>query len=309
MSTQIDQAFINAYSSNVFHLSQQMGSRLRSCVRNESQKANAAFWDRIGAVTAQRKSGRHSDTPQVDTPHSRRMVTLNDYVHADLIDSSDKLRLLLDPTSEYLKAFANAFGRAMDDEIISAAIGSAYSGQSGATAVAFPNSQIIASVSEGAGAGLTVDALRAAKKLFDANEVDPSIKRYIALSAQQISDLLSQTEVTSHDYASVKALVDGRLETFMGFTFVHSERLSAVSSTLAFDVDSGAIGSGAGDANGYRRVIAWAEDGLLLSIGEDFKGRVSERDDKNYSMQAFAEMSIGAVRMEEEKVVQILCKE
>lgn len=309
MSFQITDAFVQQYASTVFHLAQQKGSRLRPCVRNESQVGQSAFWDRIGLVTAQKKTGRHSDTPQIDTPNSRRMVTLVDYEHADLVDTQDKLRLLIDPTSEYMKAFTFAFGRAMDDEIIAAASGSAYSGQNGATAVSFPNSQIVVNVQGGAGSNLTVDGLRAAKRLFDANEVDPSEKRYIAVSASQISNLLSQTQVTSHDYASIRALERGEINEFMGFTFIHSERLGTVSSSTAFNTSSGAVGSGSGDANGYRRVLCWAESGLLLSVGSDFKGRISERADKGYAMQAYAAMSIGATRMEEAKVVQILCNE
>ena len=45
-----------------------------------------------------------------------------DYEYADLIDNQDKIRTLIDPTSSYALAAAYAIGRAMDDEIISAAI-------------------------------------------------------------------------------------------------------------------------------------------------------------------------------------------
>lgn len=316
MSFQITDAFVQQYSSTVFHVAQQKGSRLRPAVRNETQVGQSAFWDRIGVVTAQRKTGRHVDTPQIDTPNSRRMVTLTDYAHADLVDNADKIRLLIDPTSEYVKAFSYAFGRAMDDVVIAAALGNAYTGQNGATAVSLPVTQQIASVQGGAATNLTVDALRAAKKLFDQAEVDPSEKRYIVVGGSQIANLLSQTQVTSHDYASIRALDQGVINEFMGFTFIHSERLPAIASTgLAFyDPLTGltaasSTGTKTSDANGFRQVIAFSEMGLLLSVGNDFKGRISERPDKNYSMQAYAEMSIGAVRMEEVKVVSILCSE
>ena len=59
----------------------------------------------------------------IDTPHSRRMVTMADYEYADLIDDQDKIRLLVDPTSTYARAAASAMGRAIDDVIIAAAIG------------------------------------------------------------------------------------------------------------------------------------------------------------------------------------------
>jgi hypothetical protein len=67
----------------------------------------------------------NSDTPLMDTPHTRRMVTMTDYEYADLIDSQDKIRMLADPTSTYARAAAAAMGRAMDDVIIAAMYGAA----------------------------------------------------------------------------------------------------------------------------------------------------------------------------------------
>ena len=309
MSTEITEAFVQQFRSDIFHLSQQKGSRLRSMVRNESQNGKSQFFDRLGSVTAQKKTGRHSDTPLIDTPHSRRRVTLNDYEHADLIDSADKIRLLIDPASPYSQAFMWAFGRAMDDEIISAALGNAYSGEDGSTTVSWPNTQKLVSVASSAGANLNVQALRRAKKKLDEADVDPSIPRHLAHQASQAENLLGETEVTSADYNTVKALVQGEINTFMGFNFVRLQRLNTQSGTLAFDTTSGAVGSGGGDADTYRRCIAWAEDGLLLSIGRDMVTRIGERADKSYSTQVYAEMGIGSTRLEEEKVVEILCAE
>ena len=85
MSFQITTAFVQQYKSNVQLLSQQMGSRLRGSCRVESVQAEFAFFEQIGAVTAQLKISRHGDTPQYDTPHARRRVGLNDYEWADLV--------------------------------------------------------------------------------------------------------------------------------------------------------------------------------------------------------------------------------
>ena len=76
MSVTIDTAFINTYKSNVIMLAQQKGSRLKMCVRNESQKSEADFYERIGAVDAQDIVNRHGDSPIMNTPHSRRMVNM-----------------------------------------------------------------------------------------------------------------------------------------------------------------------------------------------------------------------------------------
>ena len=131
MSSQISTAFVNQYSANVTMLSQQMGSLLRGAVDVESVNGEKAFFDQVGSAAAVLRTTRHADTPLIDTPHSRRMVTMADYEYADLIDDQDKIRLLVDPTSTYARAAASAMGRAIDDVIIAAAIGTAKTGKDG----------------------------------------------------------------------------------------------------------------------------------------------------------------------------------
>lgn len=285
MSTQVTTAFVQQYSANVQMLSQQMGSRLRDAVRVENMTGKNAFFDQVGKATAQKRTTRHADTPQIDTPHARRRVSLVDYEYADLIDDQDKVRMLIDPTSAYAMASAAAMGRAMDDEIITAALGTAYTGETGSTATALPAGQKIAA----GGTDLTLAKLREAKKILDLADVDPSIPRYIACGPNQIEALLGDTTVTSSDFNTVKALVQGEIDQFMGFKFIVSNRLAIASST--------------------RSCFAWAEDGLALAVGRDVMARIDERSDKGYATQVYYCMSIGATRMEEEKVVQIDCAE
>lgn len=308
MSSEIDVARVQQYNANVMHLSQQKGSKLEMCVRKETQKGKSQFFDRIGTVAAVQRTGRHSATPQIDTPHTRRMVTLVDYEWADLVDDQDKIRMLIDPTSEYALAAAWAFGRSKDDVIIAAAFASAYGGETGATAVSHPNSQKYAANDGTSFANLNVRTLRAVRKILKNNDVDPSIPLYLAAAPEQIYSMLGQTEVTSSDYANVKALVQGEVDTFMGFKFIELTRLSTTSSTSASST-TGAVGSGTALSGTNRACIAWAQDGLLMSTGEDVVSKMSERDDLGYAMQVYTRMSIGATRMEEEKVVEVICKE
>lgn len=305
MSQLVTEAFVQQFNTNVMMLSQQKGSRLERAVRNETQKGESQFFDRIGLVAATKKLGRHSNTPQADTPHSRRMVTLEDYEWADLVDDQDKIRMLIDPTSEYALAASFAFGRSKDDVIIAAALSNAYGGQKGTTAVAHPNSQKYAANDGTAFSDLNVITLRAIKKLLDSKEVEG--KRYFACTSSQISSMLGQTQVTSADYNTVKALSDGNVNSFLGFEFIRLERLNLTTSTVA-TAATGAVGSGA-SVVGSRACFAWAENGLLLSKGEDFQTKMGERADKGYAMQVYAKMSIGGTRMEEEQVVEVICKE
>ena len=86
MSSQITSAFVQMYNSNVQLLSQAKGSLLRGAVSVESITGKNAFFDQVGVATAVKRTSRHGDTPQIDTPHSRRRVSLVDYEYADLID-------------------------------------------------------------------------------------------------------------------------------------------------------------------------------------------------------------------------------
>ena len=108
MSTSISTAFVSQFSSNVQLLSQQMGSLLRDAVSNESVTGEKSFHDQVGSATAVAKTSRHADTPRMDTPHTRRMITMTEYEYADLIDDGDKVRMLNDPTSTYARAAAAA---------------------------------------------------------------------------------------------------------------------------------------------------------------------------------------------------------
>jgi hypothetical protein len=286
MSTQITTAFVNQFSANIQMLSQQMGSLLRNAVDVESVNGEKAFFDQVGSAAAVLRTSRHADTPIVDTPHSRRMVTMSDYEYADLIDDQDKVRLLVDPTSTYSRAAAAAMGRAMDDVIIAAALGNASTGKDGSATTTLPAGQKIAHGS----AGLTIAKLVEAKEILDSGNVDPSIARNILVSPKQVSDLLNNTTVTSSDYNTVKALAMGEINTFVGFNFIVSNRLGT-------------------DSNSDRQVIAFASDGIKCAIGKEPAARIDERADKSYATQVYYCQSVGATRMEESKVVEIACSE
>ena len=290
MSSQITTSFVEQYSSNVAMLSQQMGSKLRGSVDVETVRGKNAFFDQVGVTAAQLRTSRHGDTPQIDTPHSRRRFSLADYEWADLVDDVDKVRMLVDPTSSYARAAAAAMNRAMDDVIITAFNASANTGVAGGTSTALPSSQKTATSDQSD--GLTIAKLLSAKKILDNNDVDPSLKRYVVCGPQQISDLLGTTQVTSSDYNTVKALAEGSINSYLGFEFIMSTRLNK-DATNTTD----------------RLVFAYTEDAIKLGIGKDISAKISERADKSYSTQVYYAMSLGATRMEEEKVVQIPCHE
>ncbi len=287
MSFQVTTAFVQQYTTNVALLLQQRGSKLRECVTMGSYTGKAAkAVEQIGAVTAQARTSRHADTPLISTPHDARWVFPTDYEWADMIDDQDKLRMLIDPTSPYAVNGAYAIGRAMDDIIISAALGTSMTGENGSTSTVFDTTNQRIAVG---GTGLTVAKLRQARRILMAGEVDVSADPlYIAVTAQQLDNLLGTTEVTSSDYNTVKTLVSGDIDTFLGFKFIQVERLGL-------------------DGSGDRRCIAWAKSGLHLGMWNDITTKISERADKSYATQVYVKGTFGATRTEEKKVVEIIC--
>lgn len=284
MSFEITTAFVEQYEANVALLSQQRGSVLRDAVRFEDNVVGKhAFFEQIGATSMRKRTTRHGDTPLISTPHARRRVTLYDEDCADLIDDLDKVKTLIDPANSYALNMALAAGRAIDQSIIDNVRATAYTGEAGGTSTVLPSAQKIAHAS----GGLTVAKLRSARKILRQGDVDKAIPLYIAISAEEIDDLLGTTQVTSSDYNAVKTLVDGEVDTFLGFKFIHTELLTETSD--------------------IRYCFAWAEDGILLAVGQNPQGKITERADKNYSTQVYYSMCIGATRMEEAKVVEVQC--
>nr|WP_296843419.1 phage capsid protein [Thiofilum sp.] len=302
---------VKQFTANVYHLSQQKASVLAPLVRKETFKGNAEYFDRLGTAEAIEKTARNSDTPNLDIDHSRRMLITKKYEWATLVDKWDKLENIHNPESEYAIAARNAMGRKMDSIIIDSLLGVARSGESGGSSVILPNTQKLAAVSAGSLSGLNIQALRKAKFLLDDKDVVG--KRYIAITPANLEALLTQVEVTSADYNSVKALVNGELNTFLGFEFkVVSSSIMPLAaaynaSVFKYSTTTGLYNSG-GTAVGATNIsaIAFIGDGVICGMHESMSGRVDERNDKSYSAQVYASMDLGGVRMEEEKVVQIV---
>lgn len=291
MSDQITTAFVKQYHGTIEFLLQQKGARLIPYVRNESQNSEEQFWEQIGPTEALEITTRHGDSPQVNTPHDRRRVTLKFFDWGDFIDQIDKVRMLIDPANPYSQNAAYALGRKQDDIIIAALFGTAFTGKEGGTAVTFPAGQQIAATFGGADSGLTITKLIEAQRLLRAAEVDLDMEQAcIAVGAKQLANLLGTTQVTSADYNSVKALVQGQLDTFMGFKFKHTERLLV-------------------DGSAKRRVPVWVKSGLLAAKNPEISTNIVQRWDKRGSWYVYAKMGMGAVRMQEEKVVEIKCSE
>jgi len=282
MSQQITEAFVQQFADNFMHLAQQATSRLEPTVTIEPNIVGMSkSINRLGQRTATRRTQRHGDTPINDQPHSTRFVDLYDWEDGDMVDDQDKIRMLVDPTSEYVKAMIASLNRAKDDVIISA-LGSSSRATTGG--IILPASQKIAV----GGTGLTKTKIIQAKKMFRLNEADEESgeELYMVYHAQALNDILADTTLTSADFLAAQMLQSGTLRgKWMGFNWIPSERLPKVSTT--------------------RFCYAYAKSGVTLGKGAEIATEVGKDAGKGFNVRIYAKMSIGAVRVEEEKVVEI----
>lgn len=291
MSDQFPTAFVQQYSNNITILQQQMFSNLRGAVDVETIKGEFAFFEQVAATAMTEIGDRHGDTTYTDTIHRRRRVGLADFDVADRIDNPDKVRTLIDPQNSYVRQFAAAAGRTIDDTIITAFDATVSTGKTGTGSDSFDSSNFEIGVGT---SNLTTDKLRTARRILEAaeNPEDGGDNQwYVVCSAEQREGLLDDSEFQNHDFNSVKALVDGQVDTWLGFKFLKSERLPEVTST------------------NVRSVFAWRKASMKLAMGAEPRGFIDTLPTQRHTTQVRYAMTLGAVRMDQVGVVRILCDE
>lgn len=295
MSQSVTTHFVQQYTTNVQLLSQQKGSRLRNSVSVGQYKGKQGVpVEQFAATVATKRTTRYPSLTPVEQTADRRWVFPSDYDWNDLIDSIDKLRLLIDPQSSYVQNGTAAMNRAMDDEIIAAFFGTAKTGSDGSTSTTFPASQQV-SASEGASGatGMNVEKLKAGIQILLANEAwDPSSGDRITcvITAKQNRNLMDEVQVINSDYNGEKAVVnDGFVMSWGKVDFIHSERLST-------------------NGSSQTRCPMYVKAGMHLGMWQDISADVSQRKDlAGLPYQVYLYGTFGGTRLEEKKVVELPC--
>lgn len=297
MANNIPSYYVSQFATNIQLLLQQKGSRLRGSVSQGSYVGKQASpVEQVGAVTATKVTNRFAPMGRVDAPADRRWVFPVDYDLPQLIDSFDKLRLIIDPASAYVQNAVAAMGRAIDDEIIAGALGTNMTGTNATTSTSFAAGQVV-SVQQGAASptGLTVAKLREAKRILMTNEVDlDNDPLYCVVKAKQLDNLLAEVQVISSDFNEHPVLTEGRITRFLGINFIHTERVTNGTDDQAGTSD---------------QVIMYAKSGLHLGLWNDISTDISQRKDlQGIPYQAYVYGTFGATRLEEKKITKIWCR-
>jgi hypothetical protein len=278
---------------------QQMGSRLAQSVMIESMSGNKTYFDKLGKVTNYIKSSRGQAKNLSDITFERRQVQEEFAEFDHLIDREDLIKYVQDPKSEVVQSAVAELGRRKDLVIHNALAGNAVVTTDGSSA----NQALTLSVAvdnhdfdSGSGdVALTSGKLKKAVSLILANHGASSNERLICVAPiDQIMNLSTESEQISGDFRATKAL-DGPgivkgLSGYMGIDFIAYDEQILV------------------DGSADERIFLYSESAIKLGIFEPLKveiDRAVERAGNPDILSVFE--AIGATRMYEEKVVEILC--
>lgn len=302
MSGTITDNYQVKYTGKWGTLIQQQASRLEQYVTVERDlSGKVVFFDQFGVLDFEEKTSRIGATNLNEAPTHRRSMRPRVFTKAIGYDEFDAKKLggIDLPVSKTIEGLRSAAGRRMDDVMVEGFLGANYIGEDGLTSVNLGDSQKVPAnyVETGTAqeSNLTVAKLRATLQLFEENEAwhhdsgSYGDQLVLAATSSQIMSLLRETEVSSYDFNNIKALVEGKLDTFMGFKFIRTQRLPV--------------------ENGVRTCLAWVKSKAQFGLWDDFKVKISVRDDMDEALQVRAKFACGATRLQEEGFVKILCKE
>jgi hypothetical protein len=278
MAINLSTAFVTLFDAEVKQ-AYQANAVLRPAIRVRSGVEGSTYkFPKIGKGVAQVRIPQSDVTP-LNVTYGQVTATLADYIAAEYSDIFMQAKVNFDERSELVKVVAAAIGRRQDQLIIDALVASS-------------TSNTVASSVGGANTNMNLDKLIAAKRALDAKNV-PMDNRHIVIHANNLAGMLGETEVTSSDFNTVKALVQGEIDTFLGFKF-HT----------VGDRDEGGLPLSSGD----RKVYAFHRDAIGMAEGIAPKTEINYIPEKTSFLVA-SMFSAGAVAIDAEGIVEITCDE
>jgi hypothetical protein len=279
MSISLSNAFVTLFDAEVKQAYQGKAMLVGAVRQRRGVEGSTVKFPKVGKGVATARISQTDVTP-LNVGFSNVTCTLQDWNAAEYSDIFSQAKVNFDERSELVQVLGNAIGRRQDQLILDAL--------TAATGTGTVGNDI-----GGTDTNLNVAKLRDAKRLLDRANVPPE-GRHIILHASGLASLLSETAVTSSDFNTVKALVSGEINTFLGFTFhVMGDR-----------TEGGLIIDGSLD----RTCFAFHKDAIGYAEG------IAPRTEVNYipektSFLVNSVFSAGAIAIDAEGIVKITARE
>jgi len=279
MAIGLSNAFVTLFDAEVKQAYQAKAQLVGAVRQRRGVEGSTAKFPKAGKGVATLRIPQTDVTP-LNVDFSQVTATMEDWNAAEYSDIFMQQKVNFDERQELVQVVANAIGRRQDQLIIDALTASS-------------TSNTVSNDIGGTDSNLNLDKLLAAKKALDKNNVPPQ-DRHMVIHANSLAALLGETEVTSSDYNSVKALVSGEINTFLGFNF----------HVLGDRVEGGLAVDGSLD----RTIWAFHKDAVGYAEGMGPKTEINYVPEKT-SFLVNAMFSAGAVAIDAEGIVQITCRE
>jgi hypothetical protein len=277
MAVGVSNAFVQLFDAEVKQAYQAQRA-LAGVVRERTNvEGSQVKFPKIGKGTATIRVPQTDVTP-LNVSYSQVTATMSDYIAAEYSDIFSQQKINFDERRELVQVVSGAIGRRMDQLVIDALSGSG-------------TSLTVATTIGGAGTNMNLAKLLEAKELLDTGNV-PAQDRCMLIHASGLAALLDDTKIASSDYAAVKALVQGQLDTFLGFKFI----------TIG-DRDEGGL-----PKPSTRTCFAFHKDAIGMGIGMNQKTEINYVAEKTSFLVA-SMFSAGAVAIDAEGIVAISATE
>ena len=279
MAIGLSNAFVTLFDAEVKQAYQGKAMLVGAVRARRGVEGSVVKFPKVGKGTATLRVPQTDVTP-INASFSQVTLTLQDWNAAEYSDIFSQAKVNFDERQELVQVVANAVGRRQDQMIIDALVNSS-------------TSLTVANSVGGSNTNLNMAKLRDAKRLLDKSNVPPE-GRHMVIHANSLANLLSETAVTSSDFNSVKALVQGELNTFLGFTF-----------HVLGDRSEGGLPI---DGSSDRKVFAFHQQAVGYGEGIAMRTEINYIPEKT-SWLVNEVFSANAVAIDAEGIVQITCRE
>jgi hypothetical protein len=279
MSIGLSPAFVTLFDAEVKQAYQGKAMLVGAVRQRRGVEGSTVKFPKVGRGVATPRIGQTDVTP-LNVGFSNVTLTMEDWIAAEYSDIFSQQKVNFDERSELVQVLGNAIGRRQDQLVLNALAGSG-------TSLSVGNDV------GGSDTNMNVAKLRQAKGLMDKNNVPPT-DRHIVIHSNGLQSLLAETAVTSSDFNTVKALVNGELNTFLGFTF----------HVLGDRTEGGLAIDGSLD----RTCFAFHKDAIGYGEGIAPKTEINYIPEKTSFLVA-SMFSAGATTIDAEGIVSIVARE
>ena len=279
MAISLSNAFVTLFDAEVKQAYQGKAMLVGAVRQRRGVEGSQVKFPKVGRGVATARVTQSDVTP-MNVGFSTVTCTLSDWNAAEYSDIFSQAKVNFDERSELAQVVGAAIGRRQDQLILDALNAASGTGT-------------VANSIGGSNTNMNIAKLREAAKILNTKNV-PAEGRNIIIHANSLASMLEQTSVTSSDFNTVKALVQGEINQFMGFTF-----------HVLGDRSEGGLPI---DGSSDRTLFAFHRDAIGYAEG------IAPRTEINYipektSWLVNALFSAGSVAIDSEGIVKITARD